>query len=101
MLLYVLVAFVTVTVVRPLGFPALVAVYQLHEVDRLLGPSDERVPQQLLRRGSLGKTIEKNPRYKDKEGRKEMFYLTTHSTHFIYGLYGVGHMVEDHLDSER
>ena len=21
----------------------------------------------------------------DKEGRKEMFYLTTHSTHFIYG----------------
>ena len=20
-----------------------------------------------------------------KEGRKEMFYLTTHSTHFIYG----------------
>ena len=51
-----------------------------------------------------------------------MFYLTTHSTHFIYGymegrkemflfndalntfylrLYGVGHMVEDHSDSER
>ena len=22
---------------------------------------------------------------KNKEGRKEMFYLTTHSTHFIYG----------------
>ena len=22
---------------------------------------------------------------KEKEGRKEMFYLTTHSTHFIYG----------------
>ena len=21
----------------------------------------------------------------EKEGRKEMFYLTTHSTHFIYG----------------
>ena len=21
----------------------------------------------------------------NKEGRKEMFYLTTHSTHFIYG----------------
>ena len=21
----------------------------------------------------------------DREGRKEMFYLTTHSTHFIYG----------------
>ena len=53
---------------------------------------------------------------------KEMFYLTTHSTHFIYGdmerkegnvlfnhalntfylrLYGVGHMVKDHSDRER
>ena len=30
------------------------------------------------------------------EGRKEMFYLTTHSTHFIYG-----YMVKDHSDSER
>ena len=29
-----------------------------------------------------------------------MFYLTTHSTHFIYG-YMVRHMVEDHSDSER
>ena len=54
------------------------------------------------------------------EGRKEMFYLMTHSTHFIYGymerkgnvlfndtfntfylrLYGVRHMVKDHSDSE-
>ena len=33
--------------------------------------------------------------------KKEMFYLTTHSTHFIYGYYGVGHMVKDHSDSER
>ena len=32
---------------------------------------------------------------------KEMFYLTTHSTHFILRLYGVGHMVKDHSDSER
>ena len=32
-------------------------------------------------------------------GRKEMFYLTTHSTHFILRLYGVGHMVKDHSDS--
>ena len=44
---------------------------------------------------------------------QEMFYLTTHSTHFIYGymegrkemfylwLYGVGHMVKDHSDSKR
>ena len=30
-----------------------------------------------------------------------MFYLTTHSTHFILQLYGVGHMVKDHSDSER
>ena len=34
------------------------------------------------------------------EGRKEMFYLTTHST-FYLRLYGVGHMVKDHSDSER
>ena len=36
-----------------------------------------------------------------KEGRKEMFHLTTHSTHFILTLYRVGHMVKDHSDSER
>ena len=30
-----------------------------------------------------------------------MFYLTTHSSHFILRLYGVGHMVKDHSDSER
>ena len=30
-----------------------------------------------------------------------MFYLTTHSTHFYLRLYGVGHMVKDHSDSER
>ena len=35
---------------------------------------------------------------KGKE-RKEMFYLTTHSTHLR--LYGVRHMVKDHSDSER
>ena len=35
------------------------------------------------------------------EGRKEMFYLTTHSTHFYLRLYGVGHIVKDHSDSER
>ena len=37
----------------------------------------------------------------NKEGRKEMFYLTTHSAHFILRLYGVGHMVKNHSDSER
>ena len=36
-----------------------------------------------------------------KEGRKKMFYLTAHSTHFILRLYGVGHMVKDHSYSER
>ena len=36
-----------------------------------------------------------------QEGRKEMFYLMTHSTHFILWLYGVGHMVKNHSDSER
>ena len=30
-----------------------------------------------------------------------MFYLTTHSTHFILWLYSVGHMVKDHSDSKR
>ena len=62
------------------------------------------------------------------QNRKKMFYLTTHSTHFIYGymasaiwywtseknvlfndalntfylrLYGVRHMVKDHSDSEK
>ena len=34
------------------------------------------------------------------EGRKEMFYLTTHSTHFIYG-YMVSDMVKDHSDSVK
>ena len=33
--------------------------------------------------------------------RKETFYLTTQSTHFILQLYGVRHMVTDHSDSER
>ena len=35
------------------------------------------------------------------EGRKEMYYLTTHSTHFYLRLYGVRHMVKDHSDSEK
>ena len=33
--------------------------------------------------------------------RKEMFYLTTHLTHFILRLYGIRHMVKDHSDSEK
>ena len=41
-------------------------------------------------------------KFNQQEG-KEMFYLTMHSTHFIYGYknYDVGHMVKDHSDSER
>ena len=31
---------------------------------------------------------------------REMFYLTTHSTHFIHG-YMASDMVKDHSDSER
>ena len=34
-------------------------------------------------------------------GRQEMFYLTTHSTHFYLRLYGIRHMVKDHSDSEK
>ena len=30
-----------------------------------------------------------------------MFYLMTHSTHFILRLYGIRHMVKDHSDSEK
>ena len=30
-----------------------------------------------------------------------MLYLTTHATHFILRLYGVGHIVNDHSDTER
>ena len=36
----------------------------------------------------------------DVEGRKDMFYLTTHSTHFIYN-YMASDMVKDQSDSEK
>ena len=35
-----------------------------------------------------------------QEREREMFYLTTHSTHFIYG-YMASDMVKDHYDSEK
>ena len=35
-----------------------------------------------------------------EDGRKEMFYLTTHSTHFICGCMA-SDMVKDHSDSEK
>ena len=36
-----------------------------------------------------------------KEGRKEMFYLMTHSTHFIYGYMALYLMVKDHSVREE
>ena len=30
-----------------------------------------------------------------------MFYLTTHSTHFVFRLYGVRHMIKDYSDNDR
>ena len=40
--------------------------------------------------------------YSSCKGRKEMFYLKTHSTHFIYGYMVSGKgMIKDHSDSER
>ena len=36
-----------------------------------------------------------------KEGRKEIFYLMMHSTHFYLRLSGIRHMIKDQLDSER
>ena len=41
------------------------------------------------------------PHHPTNEGRKEMFDLTTHSTHFYLRLYGVRHMVKGHSDSEK
>ena len=35
--------------------------------------------------GTLEGRVQKGATFEIKEGRKEMFYLTTHSTHFIYG----------------
>ena len=34
------------------------------------------------------------------EGRRDMFYLTTHSTHFIYGYMASDIMVKENSDSK-
>ena len=47
-------------------------------------------------RGALAET-----RNSFEEGRKEMFYLIMHLTHFFLQLYGIRHMVKDHSDSKR
>ena len=36
-----------------------------------------------------------------KEGRKEMFYLIMHSTHFYLRLYGVRNIVKHHSDTKK
>ena len=45
------------------------------------------------------KKEENKNRLKEQQGRKEMFYLTTHSTHFIYG-YMASDMVKNHSSSQ-
>ena len=50
--------------------------------------------------GTLAKHQSQTDCITRKEGRKEMFYLTTHSTHFIYG-YMASDMVKDHSGSEK
>ena len=45
--------------------------------------------------------VVRKKRKEKKLKKKEMFYLTMHSTHFIYGYVVVGHMVKDHSDCER
>ena len=36
-----------------------------------------------------------------REREREMFYLTTHTTHFIYGYMASDIRVKDHSDSEK
>ena len=45
-------------------------------------------------------TVYSKLRLDEEEGRKEMFYLTMHSTHFI-DCYMVSDLVKDHSDSKR
>ena len=51
--------------------------------------------------GTLKNTNQNNTSLKKKKKgrRKEIFYLTTQSTHFYLRLYGVRYMVKDHSDS--
>ena len=54
------------------------------------------------RQGKKGMYVYQNTREEEFKGRrKEMFYLTTHSTHFILRLYGIRHMVKYHSDRQR
>ena len=46
---------------------------------------------------SIGGAVVKS----SERGRKEMFYLTMHGTHLIYGYLVLGQLVKDHSDIER
>ena len=50
---------------------------------------------------TLNTELHLTPKSWRESGRKEMFYLMTHSTHFILRLYGVRHMVKDHSVREE
>ena len=41
--------------------------------------------EQTLYLWATSRSLDKTKHKSEKEGRKKMFYLTTHSTHFIYG----------------
>ena len=64
-------------------------------------PSGCNVPDSILSNVEMHPTFD-TALIQNIKGRKEMFYLTTHSTHFIYGDMASGiYMVKDHSDSER
>ena len=60
--------------------------YYRRQWSEVLGPETSAVPTPFCK-----------PWFTDScKWRKELFYLTTHSTHFIYG-----YMIKDHSDNER
>ena len=69
--------------------------YDVKQTNKLISARQKNVKEywELLKRASYWNV----PNIR----RKEMFYLTTHSTHFIYGYMASKHMVKDHSDSER
>ena len=52
-----------------------------------------------LKKNSVFVVLERAGWVEIVDGRKEMFYLMTHSIHFYLRLYGVWHMVKDYSDS--
>ena len=47
------------------------------------------------------RTMYMSKSWQTERKKEEVFYLTTHSTHFIYGYMASEHMVMDHSDSKR